>query len=128
MYNRAGYYAVYAMAFGLIGLDIMLRLTLIEKKIARQWLDNEADTEGISDLEQGCPDPENTEDEKPPQLADPPSDRHTHDTTPELTATPTVIPKSRSSKWPPVLTLLKSRRLLTALWGCIVRKSPLSMD
>ncbi|KAE8452748.1 hypothetical protein EG329_013020 [Mollisiaceae sp. DMI_Dod_QoI] len=108
------------MAFGLIGLDILLRLSLIEKKIARQWLDNEADTEGISDLEQGYPDPENTEDEKPPQLADPLPDRHAHDTTPELTATPTVVPKSRSSKWPPVLTLLKSRRLLTALWGCIV--------
>jgi MFS family permease len=42
VYQRAGYYSVYYMAFGLIALDILFRLLLIEKKIARQWLAEEA--------------------------------------------------------------------------------------
>ena len=37
VYQNAGYYAVFAMAFGIIGLDIMMRLALIEKKVARKW-------------------------------------------------------------------------------------------
>ncbi|KUJ18070.1 MFS transporter-like protein [Mollisia scopiformis] len=123
VYNKAGYYAVYYMAFGLIGLDIILRLTLIEKKIARQWLDDEADTENMSDPEQGCQDSQNTEDEKPNVVE--PSDGNTHESIPEPAASPTTIPKIRS-KWPPVLTLLKSRRLLTALWGCIVQGSQMT--
>lgn len=41
VYAAAGYYAVYYVAFGLIFLDILLRLLLIEKKVARQWIDDE---------------------------------------------------------------------------------------
>ncbi|KAL6714093.1 hypothetical protein ACLMJK_008587 [Lecanora helva] len=37
VYARAGYYAVFYMAFGLIGVDIVLRVLLVEKKIAKQW-------------------------------------------------------------------------------------------
>src|SRR5450432_372447 len=37
VYNRAGYFAVYYMAFALIFLDVTMRLGLIEKKIAIQW-------------------------------------------------------------------------------------------
>jgi MFS family permease len=37
VYARGGYYAVFAMAFALIGLDIVLRLALVEKKIAKKW-------------------------------------------------------------------------------------------
>lgn len=48
VYAGAGYYAVYYVAFGLIALDILLRLLLIEKKVARQWavdiLDDEPDS------------------------------------------------------------------------------------
>ena len=37
VYSRAGYYGVYYMAFALIILDIILRLTMIEKKFAVKW-------------------------------------------------------------------------------------------
>jgi MFS family permease len=37
VYAAAGYYAVFAMGFGLIGLDILLRLFMIEKSVASQW-------------------------------------------------------------------------------------------
>ncbi|KAL8918642.1 MAG: hypothetical protein Q9208_007203 [Pyrenodesmia sp. 3 TL-2023] len=42
VYHRAGYYGVYYMAFALIVLDIILRMTMIEKKFARKW-DKEED-------------------------------------------------------------------------------------
>ncbi|KAL9601269.1 MAG: hypothetical protein Q9219_002674 [cf. Caloplaca sp. 3 TL-2023] len=37
VYDRAGYYGVYYMAFALIVLDIILRTSMIEKKVARKW-------------------------------------------------------------------------------------------
>ncbi|KAK4452416.1 major facilitator superfamily domain-containing protein [Podospora aff. communis PSN243] len=43
VYAAAGYYAVYYIAFALIICDIALRFVLIEKKVARQWLDTAAD-------------------------------------------------------------------------------------
>jgi len=43
VYDSAGYYAVFYPAFAAIALDIILRLLLIEKKIARQWITTPAD-------------------------------------------------------------------------------------
>ncbi|KAI4171968.1 MAG: hypothetical protein LQ343_003877 [Gyalolechia ehrenbergii] len=37
VYDRSGYYGVYYMSFALIIFDIMLRITMVEKKVARQW-------------------------------------------------------------------------------------------
>ncbi|KAL8637123.1 MAG: hypothetical protein Q9228_005570 [Teloschistes exilis] len=37
VYDRAGYYGVYYMAFALIVLDIILRMVMIEKKVALKW-------------------------------------------------------------------------------------------
>ena len=41
-YDKAGYYSVYYMAFGMIILDIFLRLLLVEKKVASRWVDVES--------------------------------------------------------------------------------------
>jgi MFS family permease len=38
VYAQAGYYAVFAMGFAIIGVDILLRLMMVEKSVARQWL------------------------------------------------------------------------------------------
>ncbi|KAF7585452.1 hypothetical protein BBP40_010891 [Aspergillus hancockii] len=38
LYQECGYYAVFGLAFGLIGLDILLRLMLIERRHAIKWL------------------------------------------------------------------------------------------
>lgn len=37
VYHAGGYYAVFGMAFGVILVDIILRSTLIEKKVAAKW-------------------------------------------------------------------------------------------
>lgn len=38
VYDKGGYYAVFGMAFGVIAVDIVLRLLLIEKKVAERYL------------------------------------------------------------------------------------------
>lgn len=41
IYEDGGYYAVFGLAFGLIGIDIFLRLVLIEKRHALHWISPE---------------------------------------------------------------------------------------
>ncbi|KAJ5302864.1 hypothetical protein N7476_009663 [Penicillium atrosanguineum] len=41
IYHAAGYYTVCGVAFGLIGIDLVLRLAVIEKKTAMYWLEPE---------------------------------------------------------------------------------------
>jgi MFS family permease len=43
VYGRGGYYSVFAMCFGLLTVDIVLRLSIIEVKEARKWLPDYAD-------------------------------------------------------------------------------------
>ncbi|KAL8699019.1 MAG: hypothetical protein Q9201_006242 [Fulgogasparrea decipioides] len=58
VYARAGYYGVYYMAFALIVLDIILRMVMIEKKVAERWT---KDGESI-----GGPNPSQEEKVPPP--------------------------------------------------------------
>ncbi|KAI8933912.1 hypothetical protein NX059_009605 [Plenodomus lindquistii] len=37
VYDHAGYNAVFGMAYALIGVDVVLRLLLVEKKVAARW-------------------------------------------------------------------------------------------
>lgn len=113
VYERAGYYPVYYIAFAFIGLDIFLRLALIEKKMAQQWMVvRPATLEGPSIVGEA---PDSTQ----------PKDS----ALPENSQRPVVINDSGPvtvplhHKLPPVFTLLANRRILTALWGCIVQGS-----
>jgi hypothetical protein len=122
------------MSFGLIAIDIFLRLVLIEKKIARQWTtDLSTDEEVIEpkpEVEsQNKVDPETNVEKRDPSLrlaglmqggsssADGPGALE------PAAATP---PPFKRNKYPPIFTLLKSRRLLTALWGFIVQGSQMT--
>ena len=49
VYDKAGYYAVFAMSFGMIGLDIILRLLLVEKKIAKRWIPEDVVEDVVAD-------------------------------------------------------------------------------
>ncbi|KAF7892198.1 uncharacterized protein EAF01_010278 [Botrytis porri] len=130
VYEKAGYYAVFYMAFGLLVLDILLRLVLIEKKMARQWLDDEVPTSaGSSDLSIS---PNRNEDAV---VAD--ADARNKNVTNKdeekvaqsnplgtTEAAPTSL--QQISKWPAMFTLLRSRRLCAGLWGCVVQASLMS--
>lgn len=37
VYEQAGHYAVFAMAYALLSLDLLLRFVMIERKTARKW-------------------------------------------------------------------------------------------
>ncbi len=107
VYDKAGYYAVFTMAFGLIGVDIVLRVLLVEKKIARQWDMERSETAS----------PVPPDDEKLPVPAtEEPAILATQQ--PDATAgLPTVVPEEKSSGIKhPILLLLTSRRLLAACY------------
>lgn len=51
VYAAVGYYAVYYIAFGVIAVDILLRLLMIEKKVAKQWIKED---ETLNSSEEGA--------------------------------------------------------------------------
>jgi MFS family permease len=116
VFDQAGYDAVFGMAYGLIGLDIILRLLLVEKKVATRW-------DPVAEVQA-----KNTADSpiKPPALAqDGPID-----TEKGLESEESVIPHThadtnlrarRRDRLPPVLALLYSRRLLAALFCALIQ-------
>ena len=107
VYDKAGYYAVFTMAFGLIGVDIVLRVLLVEKKIARQWdMDRSETASPVPPGDEKLPVPAM---EEPAILA-----TQQPDVTAEL---PTMVPEEKPSGIKhPMLFLLTSRRLLAALY------------
>lgn len=128
VYDRRGYYPVYYMAFGLIALDIFLRMVLVEKKIARQWPGGRIeDAQRVSVV---------TVEEKPETTsgastahAQPDSFGVTNETQeadkasqPGSTNESQTVHK-HTSKLPPMFHLLRSKRLLAALWGTLVQGS-----
>ena len=130
VFERAGYYSVWAMAFGLIGLDIVLRIVMVERKIAVRWDpqfepkraepvsgDQKVITKELDEKPDGT---ESEDDNKAEETASRPVDQHSHQED-DLNA---------RNKWynrlPPVLKLLASRRLLSALWAVLIQSSLLT--
>jgi MFS family permease len=117
VYSQAGYYPVFYMAFALIFLDIFLRLALIEKKIAIQWIEEEPNQESTTAPQKaGVAGPSNNKE----TVSEPIESEKVVATSPGNDSGP---PISQRSKYPPILTLLASRRLLAALWGCMMNGS-----
>ncbi|KAK4195635.1 major facilitator superfamily domain-containing protein [Triangularia verruculosa] len=52
VYDAAGYYAVFYIAFVIIACDIALRLVLVEKRVAQQWAVGPESSEGESAREE----------------------------------------------------------------------------
>ncbi|KAL3449917.1 major facilitator superfamily domain-containing protein [Aspergillus insuetus] len=99
LYQRGGYYAVYGLAFGVIGIDVVLRFLLIEKRQAAMWL---AGSE--LQLESRCG----------------PSITHeAQNICPGHTPADSVVPV-QSSSWQLTSLLLRSPRLGSVLGGYLV--------
>lgn len=117
LFQHGGYYSVFGLSFGLIGLDILARLVMIERKHAIPWLK----------AEQQCEDPESNRGsdmlqhqhqhlEKPiDRVAEAPT---SGDVTPvtgpthPTTAKPTAVSRLR--------VLFSSPRMLVAVWAYLV--------
>lgn len=115
VYSKAGYYAVWGMVFGVIALDIFLRLVLIEIKDAKKWLV----TPTATDLESKPPvpavlDPKET----PVTLGEKPQD--TGSPAQPEPASAVAEAEQSNAEVGSSLALLKNPRLLAALWGTLV--------
>jgi MFS family permease len=111
VYKRAGYYAVFGVTFAVIGIDIALRLVLIEKKVARKWLEP-----GPSPGQPTWPIPAHGDIPMEHPTASQPMGE-TKESTTNTNEAPPARPKRRV---PPMFILLKSRRILVAFWGNLV--------
>lgn len=131
VFARAGYYAVFAMCYALLGVDIVLRLALIEKKVAVRWQPQEAlvdNAEGAPEREQGKVAEEGAIEPVSSFGATEPEKANTTENIPQevLENPPPLTIRKRMAQLPPVVTLLASRRLLAALWGCLIQASLLT--
>ncbi|KAI6837740.1 MFS general substrate transporter [Hortaea werneckii] len=139
VFDLAGYYAVFAMAFGLIALDIVLRLVMIEKKYAAKWLspteinesipppiettkttqeaDRQVDREADLDVD--------TEPIEPIHVAlnnGPPLENlHSHKSCEQRQEQNSSTRKRIINRLPAAIYLLSSRRVLSAIWCCMIQ-------
>lgn len=139
VFDLAGYYAVFAMAFGLIALDIVLRLVMIEKKYAAKWLspteinesipppiettkttqeaDRQVDQEADLDVE--------TEPIEPIHVAlnnGPPLENlHSHPSREQRQEQNSSSRRQIINRLPAAIYLLSSRRVLSAIWCCMIQ-------
>ena len=112
VYRRGGYYAVFIMCFGIIVVDIVMRLLIIEVKDAKKWLDVEPQSNQPNDAalnqaptEKGNEDGGQTEAQGRP------------DQTP--TTQPTDSVPTSGSSTASMLRLFRNVRLWAALWGTL---------
>ncbi|KAL3419891.1 vesicular amine transporter [Phlyctema vagabunda] len=95
IYEAGGYYAAFGMAFGLIGVDLILRLAMIEKRTAKKWLEethtamDESGRQGFGNPITARPEGENSSLQRASQLA--------------------------------LFTLFRNHRLIVTLWGNFVQ-------
>ncbi|KAJ9249921.1 hypothetical protein DTO207G8_6401 [Paecilomyces variotii] len=115
VYQNAGYYAVFAVAFALIGVDILLRLIMIEKKDAQKWLDvPELPLSTAEETVQRTQTGEEICTEAPAVVSIP------DNTTDTANDEPTTPPTKKGTRLPPALTLLAERRMMVVLFGYLV--------
>jgi MFS family permease len=99
VFEKLGYDAVYIMVYCLIAIDIALRLVAIEKKVARQWL-NDSSSQAPEQVELQEITPVN-------------GVVRTNMEEPNGTTT-------QSSRAPSFIFLLRSKSFLASLWGAVV--------
>lgn len=122
IYQNGGYYAVFGTAFGLIGVDILLRTAVIEKKHARRWLENG----GLQEITMSA----RRKSEIKATLnitstPDAPRDEEnnicrTVNATREAPSTDLSSTVNPGRRLPTALILLFSTRLLCAFWGFLI--------
>ena len=146
VFASSGYYAVFAMAFGLMALDVVLRVVMVEKKIAVKWMPEvqrvevKTKSEGgnrdsVADIEMDAitvhEDPTRTTTrqsaDQPTEVTDVERTRSAQSTAHEgLRRNSQQAIKKWTQRLPPVISLLSSRRLLSALWGCTIQATLLT--
>ncbi|KAJ5690787.1 hypothetical protein N7462_005179 [Penicillium macrosclerotiorum] len=109
LYEHGGYYSVFGLAFGFIGIDIFLRLVLIEKRHAARWLASE--TRPLSSVQRSGEKSSLATTSNPPVLASIDDMPYENQEKPS---------KRRRNPFGQILILLSSSRLVVSLWGYFV--------
>ncbi|CAK3756241.1 MFS-type transporter [Lecanosticta acicola] len=143
VFANAGYYAVFAMVFGLIIVDIILRFAMIEQKYARKWLSEEPSLEqdepSVEEQGAGAETDVEAQDIEEKSLKEGRASGQEPETYVEL-ASPKDVARERAvgatiapnapttiqkivSRLPPVVTLFGSRRLLAAFWASTINSA-----
>ena len=112
IYQTHGYYAAFGLAFAFIGVDLALRIILVEKKVAARYT--------VAPM----PNAEENPSLKLDDLAPPSEARLDESLTPPTTVAP--APNVWKSRIPTVIRILKYPRLLTALFLSFVQALILS--
>lgn len=117
VYARAGYYAVYFMAFALIAFDVILRLLLIERKTAKRWESSNGETQGTAEVTSRPGSPHFSIAETAAS-SDSSSDGSTYASSNSSSSDVASYASSSKQRFslPPVFSLLSSYRLLSAIW------------
>ena len=131
VYSNAGYYAVFGMILGLLGVDLVLQAFMIEKRTANKWLrdDLRSSTTTLFDpdisREPSTDDltSSNTPTEEQPREEQQNGTQNevSEETTPLLKKPPAIITEKHSwfrRKFPRMAILLSSPRMLAAFLGC----------
>jgi MFS family permease len=114
VYHSVGYYPVFAMCFAFLGLDILLRLAVIEKKTAVRWLQTD-------DTELSAPDPAGQDSTVSHDVEGAPSPIPSPQQQTQAQAQFQARPQNSTSKGlPAIFKLWKSPRVLAAFWGDFV--------
>ncbi len=117
IYDNFGYESLFVAIFLLIAIDVVLRLIMIEKKVAlglRQPIISEA--QAVYGTLASNTDVVATQEQDVSKL---PSDSATNQESP-LLSPPTPPPQTKNNARHPILTLFASPRILTTLYGAIV--------
>ena len=109
VYHKFGYYAVFVMTFGMIMLDISLRLFLVEKKRAEKWLHQEHASASHDTLELSL--------EKQGNITV--ASIHIIVSDMDVAQQQEVFEPGKN-KTPAILILLKSRRMQATFWATTV--------
>lgn len=105
IYGKGGYYAVFGLSFGLIGIDIVLRFVMIEQKYAVYWLEPEP-----------APSAEQTHEKS--SLTETAANTPGSDTSQANDQGDT--PAEKKQNWGPLYTLLSSERILVTIWAYFI--------
>ncbi|KAJ6780749.1 hypothetical protein PWT90_04624 [Aphanocladium album] len=125
VYDRAGNYAVFGICFGLIAIDVALRLVIIEVKDAKKWLPKEPASTEAPEASIATKAPEVSPSQPVAFASQSPSVDQTS-TEPGalengLSSNETRKPKARTFGENGIIGLLKKRRMLCALFGVVIQ-------
>ena len=112
IYAHGGYYAVFGLMFTILGLDALLRLAMIERRVAQKWMEAPAADVDTSNV--------NSKSDSPTSLTQCPPIRGNSD------ETAGEIPRSRlmlHHQLPPIIRILLSSRMLVGLVGGLLQSS-----